>query len=126
MKIFEIGKQGNLNTDRGSVTLLFAAVTFVLASLTVLVADCETTIISIHKISNTADLAALAGAAQFTETRPQPCLAAAQVAQENSARLIACNVAGTTVSVTVEQGGRPDIVTRLLHNSPVAQAKAGL
>jgi len=115
-----------ITSENGSVTVLFAAVILALSSIVLVIARCESAIALAHKNLNTADLAALAGAAQFVAANPAPCPAAAKVSAENFARLTSCTVFGATVTVTIEPITQSDVFNHLFTGGLRAVAKAGL
>jgi secretion/DNA translocation related TadE-like protein len=63
-------------------------------------------VVARHRAAGAADLAALAGAQLLVRGDPQPCAAAARVAEESGARLDSCQVeAGTVLVVTAVELG---------------------
>ena len=88
--------------DEGFATVAVLALCGVLASAGGLVAVLGGIAVARHQAAAVADLAALAGAARAVEGSGPACTAAAGVARRNGASLVACELEGLDVAVTVE------------------------
>jgi secretion/DNA translocation related TadE-like protein len=76
-------------------------------------------LVSRHRASVVADLAALAGADALLAGRPSPCLAAARVGRAQDGRVVECRVVAGVVEVVAEVP-----VGELLAFLPPARARA--
>ena len=88
--------------ERGSATVWVVALSGVLAAIGVAAVLVGVAVVSRHRATTAADLAALAAAEHAVRGDPGACGAAGDVADANGARLTACTVGGgAVVEVTV-------------------------
>lgn len=108
--------------ERGSATVLAAALVALAAVLAVLVAGLASAVVARHRAASAADLAALAAASALSGSLDGPCATAEVVAERNGARVSRCSVVATSVDVSVEV--RPAGVAGHLGDA-VGRARAG-
>lgn len=96
--------------DRGSATVWVLAVAVVLAAAGVVVSLVLGVVLAHRRALSAADLSALAAAERLSGTPWRACEAASVVARANGAALVACDVQGDTVVVTVAVHRVPPLV----------------
>ena len=112
--------------DHGSATVWVLTAGTVLGGAGLVVTILLGVVVAHRRTVVAADLAALSGAAWVVGAPAAACTEAASVARENRARLVACEVRGATVTVTVA-GERPSgILPMLLVPETRATARAGV
>ncbi|QYJ03126.1 flp pilus-assembly TadE/G-like family protein [Nocardioides panacisoli] len=93
-----------MRTERGAATVLVAAVIGVLLLLGAALGFVVGIVVTQRHAQSAADLAALAAAEAVADGR-DGCAAGATIARSNGGRLTSCEVAGTTVTVSVAVTG---------------------
>ncbi|CAM3925242.1 Rv3654c family TadE-like protein [Tsukamurella strandjordii] len=111
-----------LRDDDGVATVLGAVMVAVIVVVAVMIIDVGAAVSARHRAQAAADLAALAGAADALDV-DAACAAATRLAQENSARLLACTVE-REFEVTVRVGV-PVAFSVFGDGEAVAMARAG-
>jgi secretion/DNA translocation related TadE-like protein len=107
--------------QRGTTTVLATVLVGVLAVLAVLVALVGEAVTDQRRVESAADLAALAGAAA-AQRGQDGCAAARVMVARNRARLAACSVLGSTVTLQAARRTRPVLGLRFTLTS---RARAG-
>jgi secretion/DNA translocation related TadE-like protein len=110
------------DADGGMATILAAGVIAVLMSLVVLGIHLGAAVLTRHRVSNAADLAALSAAAQLVSEADLACQRAEWVADRLEVRLTACRIQGW--EAFVEVAAQPPGWLRVFGTSS-AHARAG-
>jgi secretion/DNA translocation related TadE-like protein len=93
---------GNARADRGSATIWVLAAGLLTMLVALASAAVGAAVVARHEAQAAADLAAFAGAVHALDPEASPCEIARITANQNRAELIACQVEGFDVLVTVE------------------------
>ena len=91
-----------MNDERGSASLVAAAMCGVLVTVTVGAAQIGATVVARHRAQAAADLAALGGAATVPAGIAQACARASAIAQRMATAAVGCSVDDLDLTVTVE------------------------
>jgi secretion/DNA translocation related TadE-like protein len=91
-----------LGDDRGGATVLVLAIGLVTVLVAIASAAVGAAIVARHRAQTAADLAALAGALDALDGVELACARAGEIAARNGGHLVACDVDGLDVVVTVE------------------------
>ena len=86
------------SADQGSATLLTVSLAAILLTVGLVGSGIAQWAVAAERLRAAADLSAIAGA----QVPARGCVRAAQLAEANQAQLVACQVDGTDVTVTVE------------------------
>ena len=113
MRFFPGGDQ------RGTATVWMLCCVLLVVGLAFVVLGLGAALVSRHRASAVADLAALAAADAVLAGRPSPCLAAARIGRAQDGRVVECRVVGDVVEVVAEVP-----VGELLAFLPPARARA--
>ncbi|MCU1529604.1 MAG: helicase [Frondihabitans sp.] len=91
-----------LGSDSGAISVIAVALLAIGVTTTAAVAGSASLLVERHRLGGAADAAALAAADAASGLIPgEPCDAASRLAESNSVSLGACDVDGSTVTVTV-------------------------
>ena len=96
------GRTRGLEGDRGGATVLVLAIGLVTVLVAIASAAVGSAIVARHRAQTAADLAALAGALDSLDGVEVACARAREIAARNGGHLIACDLDGLDVVVTVE------------------------
>jgi secretion/DNA translocation related TadE-like protein len=96
------GRTRGLEGDRGGATVLVLAIGLVTVLVAIASAAVGSAIVARHRAQTAADLAALAGALDSLDGVEVACARAREIAASNGGHLIACDLDGLDVVVTVE------------------------
>ena len=91
--------------DRGSASLWLLGVALAVLLLAGTVAMAGGLLVARHRAQSAADLGALAGAARAAQGPGVACPAAERIVRANGGRLVACEVDGLDVLITVDVDG---------------------
>lgn len=121
------GRTRRGGTDRGSGSVLMAAVIAVVLIVTASVLLLAAAATASTQARAAADLAALAGAADRVRGTgvETGCATAARVSALNRARLLGCHAVGTGLQVTVAVDVRPRAAGRVIGRPAQARSLAG-
>lgn len=109
--------------DRGSATVVGAAIVTATALLLALIAAAGNLMVCRAHARSIADIAALAGATALYEAAGEPCVIALAVIDENGAALESCDIEGEEIQVKVRIPTGTPIVSHVVMRSragPVA------
>lgn len=113
------GYRQGLREERGSATVAGAGLIIAVLALLVIGLQLGSAVVARHRAEASADLAALASAAQSVASREAACRSAARVAERMSTTLVSCELDGWDAIVQVS--ARP---SRLIERFGVANATA--
>ena len=91
--------------DRGSASLWLLGVALAVLLLAVTVAMAGGLLVARHRAQSAADLGALAGAVRAVQGPGVACPAAERIVRANGGQLVACEVDGLDVVITVRVNG---------------------
>lgn len=109
--------------DRGAAGLLVLIAGMAIVAVTAVAGALVAGALVHSRVEAAADMVALAAAGRLL-TDPQPCEVAATVAADNDVRLVACQVEGLAVSITVEAALPPVLTGAVGDRRARARARA--